>query len=365
MSHQNYPRWTGPFVWDGNTLDGGDDWVVQLSDNDVEELRASVRLSGQSNKPIGQLAKADFAFRDLGQKLETIKTQLLDGRGFVLIRGLPANQWTDEELVRAYWGMGTWLGDAVSQNAKAHLLGHVIDQRADNKGDTRIYQTNRAQPFHSDSCDIVGLLCLRSAKRGGASSIASSAAIHNALLDSDREALKTLYGMFYCDRYGEIPEGKEPLYPVHIFNTINEQLVCCGMDPDIRSAQRLEGVPALSAAQLHALDCFQETARQCALKMSLQRGDIQLANNLIVVHAREAFEDHSDLDKRRYLVRLWLSSSQGRQLPEFLEERWGNIDVGSVRGGIKVAGAMKEQMEKGLPPMLNKMNETLKGLAEK
>lgn len=237
---------------------------------------------------------------------------------------MSSEEWEDEDLIRAYWGIGTWIGDAVSQNAKAHLLGHVIDQRTSPSSGTRIYQTNQAQPFHSDSCDIVGLLCLRQAKKGGASSVASSAAIYNAISAADKQALDSLCGEFYCDRYGEIPDGCEPYYTVRIFNEIARQLVCCGMDPDIRSAERLDEVAPLTPAQVHALDLFQETANSLALRMKLKRGDIQFVNNLIVVHAREQFEDYAELDKRRYLVRLWLSSPMGRALPEFLVERWGN-----------------------------------------
>ena len=236
--------------------------------------------------------------------------------------------------------MGRWLGDAVPQNAKAHLLGHVIDQRSEVSADTRIYQTSCAQPFHSDSCDIVGLLCLRVARSGGASAIASSAAVHNNLLDEDPQALKTLYGEFQCDRFGEIPVGKKAYYSVHLFNQVDSNFICCGMDPDIRSAQRLEAVATLSKVQLHALEAFQQSAKKLALNMNLQRGDIQLLNNHTVVHAREPFDDHAELDKRRYLIRLWLSSPLGRRLPEFMAERWGNIEVGSIRGGIKVPGAV-------------------------
>ncbi len=332
-------RWIGPYVWEGNNLGSTDQWITHFTESEIDELHCAVQASKQSGKPIGSLNRKDFAFSSLDKRLSALKDDILNGKGFALLRGLPASQWSDEELVRAYWGIGTWIGDAVSQNAKAHLLGHVIDQRASKTGDTRIYQTNQAQPFHSDSCDIVGLLCLRTAKKGGESSIASSAAIHNQLLDHHPDALRQLYGTFQCDRYGEIPEGKLPYYTVKVFNNIEEQLVCCGMDPDIRSAQRLDDVSRLTPAQSNALDLFQETARKLSLRMSLQRGDIQLVNNLVAVHAREQFIDHDELDKRRYLVRLWLSSANGRQLPTFLRERWGNIDVGSIRGGIKVPGA--------------------------
>ncbi len=331
--------WEGPFVWDGKQLAQTDDWVIQLSPRQIDDITAAVAASTASGKALAEVTAADFPLGSFTDHLADAQDQLLHGRGFVLIRGLPAELWTDEQLIRAYWGIGQWLGTPVSQNAKAHLLGHVIDQRSADSAATRLYQTNKGQPFHSDSCDIVGLLCLRAAKSGGESSVASSAAIHNALLQDDPQAINTLYGQFMCDRYGEIPEGKLPYYPVSIFNRIDEQLVCCGMDPDIRSAQRLEGLSTLSAAQLHALDQFQAAARKLALKMSLHRGDIQLVNNLAAVHARETFVDYTNADKRRYLIRLWLSATNGRKLPEFLKERWGNIDAGSVRGGIRVPGA--------------------------
>lgn len=327
-------------VWDRDSLAADDSWVVQLSAQDIAEVDNAITGSSQSTKPIGSLTRDDFPFGKFGERLLTIQNELLNGRGFTLLRGLPADHWTDEKLIRAYWGIGAWIGDPVSQNAKAHLLGHVIDQRASRSGDTRIYQTNRAQPFHSDSCDLVGLLCLRTAKQGGASSVASSAAIHNELLNTDPQALDQLYGSFQCDRYGEIPEGKLPYYPVHIFNEVDKQLVCCGMDPDIRSAQRLQDVTPLTTEQTHALNKFQHTANRLCLNMSLQRGDIQLINNLVAVHAREQFVDHSEAERRRYLIRLWLSSKHGRRLPEFLKERWGDIEVGNVRGGIKVPGAI-------------------------
>ncbi len=112
------------------------------------------------------------------------------------------------------------------------------------------------------------------------------------------------------------------------------------MDPDIRPAQGLKGIESLTNHQIHALDAFQEKAKLLSPNMQLERGDIQLLNNLTVVHAREQFKDYPELNKRRYLIRLWLSSSHGRPLPEFMAKRWGNIKVGSIRGGVKVPGAI-------------------------
>lgn len=335
------PR-TGAGVWDNTSFTNHSEWTLKIDQQALSELTAGVDQVSRSEKVTTQWKATDFSMPVLETKLNELQTTLLSGKGFSLIKGLPED-WSDNQLKIAYWIIGAYLGDAVSQNAQADLLGHVIDQRQENRKSTRIYQTNRAQPYHSDSCDIVGLLCLRVAKSGGASAIASSAAIHNELLKRNPDALKTLYGEFLCDRYQEIPPGKKAYYPVHIFNEVADQLICCGMDPDIRSAQRLPEVPDLSHQKLHALDAFQETAEMLSLKMNLARGDIQLANNHRIVHARTAFTDHADAARRRYLVRLWLSARQGPRLPEFLKERWGNIEPGSVRGGIRVAKTPRPQ----------------------
>lgn len=333
-----YEPWTGNALWSGKENQAQNLGICFLRENEIADIEQAVNNSLTSKLPIGELTQADFDFNQFGQRLLEIRNTLHNGCGFAVLKGLPAH-WTDEMLIRAYWGMGTWIGDAVSQNARGHLVGHVIDQREAKNTSTRIYQTNRAQPFHSDSCDIVGLLCLRQAKTGGESAIASSLAIHNELLKHDKPALSTLYGEFQCDRYDEIPEGKLPHYTVRIFNKVEDQFVCCGMDPDIRSAQRLDDVDTLTPEQLHALDAFQKAANREAIRMSLGRGDIQLLNNHVIVHAREQFEDHTSLNDRRYLIRLWLSAPEGRKLPSFLAERWGNIEVGSIRGGIRVPGS--------------------------
>ncbi|MBX2868127.1 MAG: TauD/TfdA family dioxygenase [Acidiferrobacterales bacterium] len=334
-----FHRWIGALVWHGKEIEQSKNWVTYLSDSEIAELRNAVDLLKASSQSLLCSSKEDFPLATLGEKLIDLRDQILEGRGFALIRGLPVQSWNEEDLIYAYWGIGAWIGDAVSQNAQAHLLGHIIDQGKQSAAVTRLYQTNQSISFHSDSCDIVGLLCLREAKAGGASYLASSAAIHNLLLDTAPDLLDALYSEFQCDRYEEIPEGKLPYYSVKVFNNINGKLVCCGMDPDIRSAQRFEGLPPLSNKKLSALNTFQDIAKQISLRMTFRAGDMQFVNNLTVVHARESYEDYHEQDRRRYLVRLWLSSPHGRALPSFMAERWGNIEPGTIRGGVKVPGA--------------------------
>ena len=330
--------WQGPEVWTGEDLARDESWLIRLSEDDIAEIGQALRVSDTQGLKAEEISRETFPLPGLGPVFTAAQREVIRGRGFVVIRGLPVADWPLEDLARAYWGIGRWFGDPVPQNGKGHLLGHIIDLRKDGGAAQRIYQTSRAQPFHSDSCDIVGLLCLRRSKTGGESAVASAAAAHNWLLERDPDALDRLYEAFHCDRWDEVPEGKEPYYQARIFNRDNGFLTCCGMDPDIRSAQRLAEVPALTTAQLAALDVLQQACRAVALNMILQPGDIQLLHNHTVLHARGAFEDHDDPAMRRYLLRLWLSAPNGRPLPAFLGERWGNIEAGRLRGGIRVKG---------------------------
>ncbi len=331
--------WSGAGLWTGAELVHDSTFITTLNDQQVAEIEAAVEQTKARGLAIEEISSADFPLPGLGMVLQDLLDELLNGRGFALIRGLPVERLSRDNVARAYWGIGTWLGDAVSQNAEGHLLGHVTDLRAQEVPGRRVYQTTQRLPFHSDSCDIVGLLCLRPAKSGGLSSIASAASVHNHLLEHHRRHLRSLYGWFHCDRFGEAPAGKDASYPVRIFNRCGGYLTCCGMDPDIRSAQRLPRVPRLTAAQQAALDTMQKVAQDLGFDMDLRPGDIQLLHNHTVLHARTDFEDHPESEKRRHFLRLWLSARSGRPLPAFLAERWGTVTVGAIRGGILVPGA--------------------------
>ena len=86
-----------------------------------------------------------------------LRHELLNGRGFALIRGLKIGNLTEREVGILFFGLGSYFGNARSQNAAGELLGHVKDigvSSLDNS--VRIYQTNERQTFHTDSCDVVG-----------------------------------------------------------------------------------------------------------------------------------------------------------------------------------------------------------------
>ena len=76
--------------------------------------------------------------------LESMRNELLNGKGFILFKGFPVEKWGNHKSAIAYMGLGTYLGYFVSQNGKGHVLGHVKDLGDDAKqiDKVRIYRTN-------------------------------------------------------------------------------------------------------------------------------------------------------------------------------------------------------------------------------
>jgi hypothetical protein len=266
---------------------------------------------------------------------------VLEGRGFVLIRSLPVERWTRREAALAFLVIGVHLGKLRMQNAEGHLLGHVRDLgRSSDDPNTRIYQTRERQTHHTDSCDVVGLLCLRAAKSGGLSSLVSSTTIFNEMRRRRPDLLRVLLEPIETDRRGEVPEGSKPYFTIPVFNYHKGLVSAIYQRQYIESARRFPDVTPLSALQIEALDLFDELANdpKLNLMMELQPGDIQLVHNHTILHDRTAFEDYPEPERKRHLLRLWLAPPGARSLPEVYAERFGSITPGD-RGGVLVKGS--------------------------
>ncbi len=336
-----FKRVSGPAAWYGPDLARSTDWVHNLSNAEIAEIDTAVAAVGRRGLAIADIAREDFPLPSFGQTLTRIQHEVVNGRGFVLLRGLPVHRYTREEAATAYWGIGTYFGWAVPQNAKGHVLGHVKDLGNDpSNPEQRIYTTNARQQYHTDSCDIVGLLCLKPAKSGGLSSIASSVTVHNEMLDTRPELVRVLAEPFHVDRKGEIPTGKKPFYRLAVFHYYSGYLTTIYARSFIEAAQRFKDVPRLTPEQIQAMDTLDALADDLRLRldMMLEPGDMQFLHNHQILHSRTAFEDHSEPDRKRHLLRLWLSPANGRPLPPSFAERYGTVDVGPGRGGIRVPG---------------------------
>ena len=327
-------RYDGPAAWTGAEMRRRDDWIFRLGGADRRELRAAVEAT--RGLPIEAIGPGDFILPTLGPKLLALRDELVEGRGFVLMRGLAIDGRPIEEAARTYWGIGGWIGRAVSQNAMGHVLGHVRDLSYDLRDPSvRTYQTNERQHYHSDSCDLVGLLCLRPARRGGLSTIVSSVTLYNEMARRRPELAALLSEPVPIDRRGEVPEGEAPFFLNAVFNHHDGLVSSYYTRRYIESSQRLPEAPRLTPLHYEGFDLLDALAEdpEFHLGMEFTPGDIQLLHNHTVFHDRTAFEDWPEPERKRHLLRLWLCPPNGRPLPERYAARWGSITIGD-RGGI-------------------------------
>lgn len=334
------PEQAGPAAWYGPDMAQRTDWILPLSDADLSEIDAATRKLVARASDIARITRADFPLPTLAPKLARVLDELLNGRGFVVLRGLPVERCSMREAATAFFGIGAHLGNARSQNAKGHVLGHVKDLGLSSRDpNVRIYQTSERQTYHTDSCDVVGLLCLKTARRGGLSTLVSSTTIFNEMRRRRPDLLALLFQPIATDRRGEVPVGMKPYFEIPVFNWHAGHLSAIYQRQYIDSAQRLADAPRLTAAQIEALDLFDDLANDPALHlhMEFRPGDLQFVHNHTLLHDRTAFEDWSEPDRRRHLLRLWLACPGARPLPPVFAQRYGKVDIGD-RGGIIVPG---------------------------
>ena len=334
-----YPlRYDGPAAWRGAELDPSD-WIREFTDAEIAELEAA--LAGTRGLAIGAIGAADFALPTLAPVLRRLQGEVVEGRGFGLLRGLPVERYEIEDTARLFWGIGSHIGSAVSQNAEGHLLGHVRDLGYDARDpNVRVYQTTERQYYHADSCDIVALLCLRPAKSGGLSALVSSMTLYNEMTARRPDLARLLSRPLAVDRRGEVPAGLAPFYMMAVFNHHAGLMSAYYVRRYIESALRHEQAPRLTGAHGEAFDLLDQLAddNELHLEMEFRPGDIQFVHNHTIFHDRTGYQDWPETELKRHLLRLWLCPPGGRPLSPHYAERWGSIEIGA-RGGIVVPGS--------------------------
>jgi hypothetical protein len=223
----------------------------------------------------------------------------------------------------------------MSQNKHGHILGHVKDLGGDYADqNTRGYMTRAEMRFHSDACDYVGLLCLNTAKNGGASRVASSVTVYNTMLEQRPDLARELCGDLYRSRSGELNPGEQPWIKHPIFCFFDGYFSAFGLGAAVEKAQTLPGVPKLTPAQNEAAELYRQTVEACAADIDFQPGDIQFLNNFVTLHTRREYQDWPEPERKRHLLRLWLSDPVSRPLSRELRE--GRAGRGVLLRGVRL-----------------------------
>lgn len=314
--------------WRAADVADPESWIERLSRGELDELDAALRHAESISSNPMQITRDDFPLPHLAKRLAAIENELINGRGFVLIRGLDRARYTQDEMELLYWGIGMHLGDPWPQNKHGHVLGDVTDQgKAADDATARGNELGGiGLPYHSDGSDLVGLMCLQTAKQGGISAVANAVAIHNELAREAPELAAEMYASLPFDYRGEQKPGARPWYDLPVFTECGGRLFVRYIRPYIEMSQRHEGAPPLAKPVRAAMDRMDAMSNDPSFNvfMDLQPGDMQFVNNYHVLHARTAYEDDRASGKVRHLKRLWLETRVLEERPPHFQNNTGD-----------------------------------------
>ncbi len=310
---------TGPGAWQRSDFPSLAAQSYYLTPATLDEFHGAIQVIRNQGKDLSSLTAEDFPAVSFAEDAAGLRDELQRGSGFVVIKGLPIERYTDEEATFIYWGIGAFLGTTLPQNVKGDRVYSVRDEGYKIEKDygavgVRFSKTTEGLHFHTDSApvlmgntpDIVGLLALRVAKSGGASALVSAPSVHNILLRERPDYLARLYDDYHFDRRAELRPGEPSTLLAPIF-TYDGSLRVRYFRFYIPKGHELANVP-LSAADIEPLDFLESVMNREELQVTfeMERGDMQFVNNTFILHSRTAFEDYPESQRRRHLIRLWL-----------------------------------------------------------
>ncbi|KAL0959090.1 hypothetical protein HGRIS_014388 [Hohenbuehelia grisea] len=318
----------GPIIWEGRDWTQENHWIYRLTNVEITEIDEALAYFKALSKPLGYISSETFPLPTLGTPLKAIAKELYHGKGFSVVRGIPVDKYSREDLAIVYAGVSSYIGPSRGKQDKANaMLAHVknltVSHAAQGASGQSAYTTEK-QVFHTDAGDLVGLLVIQSAAEGGLFRMSSCGRIYNELAATRPDLIKVLSEPWPLDSFGGDPGYvMRPL----LFIEDGEHAVIqysrrkfTGYGAQKRSPH----IPPITEAQAEALDALHFLAEKFSLGIQGQKGDIQYINNVGLVHAREAFRD--DSEHIRHLIRLWLRDDElAWKTPKALQRSWSKL----------------------------------------
>ena len=306
-------------VWNAETVGKPEDWTWRWAPEEMEEMMAAVQAGRQRGLEPTKFTKREFPLPRVEARMEQVREELEEGRGFALLRGLPVQQLSDDDARLLFWGLSLALGTPEGQDASGSVMHSVTNTglKVEKNNAVRSYQTDDELTFHNDGGDGFMLLCLRTAQSGGVSKLISVSTIYNEILKRRPELLDLLEEPWDFDTRGQHPDGRE-IQRVPIFNFHAGKLSMLYKRRYLRLAQEKPQVAKWTPDQSAAIELIETICNEPANlhQFTMEPGDVQIGNNYSVLHARSKYTDHDDVAKRRHLLRAWLTLPNGRDLPE-------------------------------------------------
>lgn len=297
-----------PSAWTVQDFRSPDDYSITLTATQLADIADCVKAVRAAGLALDDIERKHFPLPTLTDTLAAIGREVADGRGFVVLRGLPVEAYSKDEIGFLYWGIGTHLGIGQSQSVMGDRLGHVKDFSREDPN-ARAYRNKQELSPHTDLSDFVSLCCLRSARAGGVSRLASALTIHNILLAERPHYLDRLYRGYTWHRRGEQRPGDPPVTPhlVPIFSNVDGKVSVRYVRSYIEAGMAEVGSP-VDDLDREILDFVEQTSKRSdvMLEFTLAPGEMYFLNNYTILHARTSFEDYEEEDRRRHLLRLWL-----------------------------------------------------------
>lgn len=304
-------------VWDASVVKSKDDIALDINEQEIEILLDL--LKGLEGRNTEELKRSDFRCRELSSLTNNIHERLQNGKGAVIVRGLPRHELSDSELTNLFWGIGIGMGRPVVQNLQGSRIGHVRNEK--NNPTNRGYMSNRELGFHSDAFEIVGLMCLSSSASGGVNQIVSGLNIYNHFSKKHPELLDALFdGYYYATAERQNSSKPYTDYKVPVFSRTSGKVSSMCLGAYMRSAARIIGEPLPNNLD-DGLRLFYEMCnrKEFMFEFLLEPGEILFLNNYTTLHSRTEFTD--DETHQRHLLRLWLEITDGRPVVPSLTAR--------------------------------------------
>jgi len=317
MDIDNLTQISEPNAWAAADFSDREAWALELTREMIDEVTDAARKAIESGRSYRDIRRDNFQLPKTSELIDAAYADLEDGRGFAVIAGWPVDEFSFDENVIAFCGVGAHMGDIVIQNYEGDAVVSVRDEGVPYSHKSRGYRSNKHLPFHSDGSDLVGLLCLGESARGGRSLLVSATRAFNIILEEKPEILEILGQGFYHHRRGQHDAGEAPLSAdrIPVFAFANGFLHCCYNRNPIEWAEK-EGV-TLTPEELTALDYFDSILERPELRIEtgFHKGDMQFLNNFVILHSRTEYEDDAS---QRHLVRLWMESPASKRMGESL-----------------------------------------------
>ena len=328
-----------PAAWRGEQLLQSDHWITQLCEEDVREIDAALEQS-RSVEDIASITVDEFSLPTVGEKLREIQDSLENGPGAAMVRGIPTLDYSEDDCRRLFFGLSQYVGTPVSQSAKGEMIFSVRDSGfSDSDPRSRGPNTRKKLTYHTDRCDVIGFMCLQQAKSGGENFVVSSMTLYDEIRKRRPDLLHELEQPFYYARHNVDLGNERPWCRQPIFSFYDGHFAANMLRVLIERAYAMPELPDMTVQQRAALDYVQELSDDPELHISFMQkpGDLLFLNNWVTLHRRSEFEDYDEPEKKRHILRIWLSVPNSRPLDPLFKDNYGATEAGAVRGGMRKA----------------------------